>query len=300
MAWRSQASPGSGERGAEISRRGLVRFARNVPGRAAEAAVTSSDGESEYFVLVRYLFEFHNRNSTLSLPHCICSCPDKRQGYCKHSAAVLKDLAGSKSSKKGQGEAHKPQKPAWMLSAYSTAAADPVKAATPSAAAVSWSKKVQMDEERMRKLGLERCREFLKDTVSLGSKESQEMVSLLFGGRDAQSESYQNMACTKQFDTWNKIAMSSADHIYFALLLVLYDLCDPKEERRFQNLQAITSCVDAPAAVTATATKTIAETAGGSREREGDTKNLDFDRERKRPKVHHSAKEQVVDLSSED
>jgi hypothetical protein len=210
-AWRWRPSAGADEAGALACRAAPPRLLRAAWGAHVDAAARSSDGQTWYTVNVRWL---ETGEGGPLAAHAICSCPDKRQGYCKHAAAVLKAAAAQRGAASGGDEAP------WLRAAYG-APREPVLApdleVLPLPASVLRRVELFRAEERaLDLLGAEGTAALLLGTIMAprssepGVPDDGEVLSRLFGGEDAASEAYQLMTATRAFDAMRRLKASQS------------------------------------------------------------------------------------------
>lgn len=234
--WRCEPSPTAQERGDGLSRTGSVTLLRNSWGVGLESVVGGSSPGAEYHVLVRWP---GSRGAC-----CMCSCPDDRQGYCKHAAATLTVAKAARAQSSAAPAAPAPRKrPAWMLAAYSSsssAAAEPEPRAAEarSEAAEAWLAQLRRVEAHLVDAGAEGCRSLLADAVERSAM-CGSLVSQLLGGSDAASESYQAMPATLLFDTLAKIRQERNEPVLrWCLLYLHFDAALPFAKRLLLGLGA--------------------------------------------------------------
>ncbi len=230
MAWPYNPSSRVYEAGCLLASTGNVTIVnRNTdPDRHyIKAFVNSSDGKSKYFVLVRSLYPFFNRYngsnnySAKKLMHCICSCPDRRDGYCKHCAAVIEELKNMKEFGNNLQKINTKSK--WIQSAYSSSV-NTKEIISTNTDEKKWLRNFELIENAMNALGVKGCAQFLKNCVLKHDSPSREIVSVLFGGDEARSECYQSMHTTRLVDTWARIDNSTYEYIEFTILYLIYEL----------------------------------------------------------------------------
>jgi hypothetical protein len=224
-AWRWRPSPGADEAGAQACRAAPPRLLRSSWGLHVDAAARSSDGATLYTVHVRWLPTAAGEGGPLAA-HAICSCPDKREGYCKHAAAVLQAAAARRGEAPGAGGAP------WLRAAYGAP-----REATPQAEAPQLPagvlRRVELfraEERALDLLGAEGTAALLLGAVMAprsgepGVPDDGEVLSRLFGGEDAASESYQLMTATRAFDAMRRLKAAGPARARWAALVLLHDV----------------------------------------------------------------------------
>jgi hypothetical protein len=224
-AWRWRPSAGADEAGALACRAAPPRLLRAAWGAHVDAAARSSDGKNWYTVNVRWLPAATGEGGPLAA-HAICSCPDKRQGYCKHAAAVLQAAAAQRGAACGGDEAP------WLRAAYGAPreAASDLEVLPLPASVLRRVELFRAEERALDLLGAEGTAALLLGTIMAprssepGVPDDGEVLSRLFGGEDAASEAYQLMTATRAFDAMRRLKAAGAARARWAALVLLYDV----------------------------------------------------------------------------
>jgi len=199
--WRSQASSGADLMGIELRK---VSIIRSVAGRNIDAIVTGSGGK-RYGVVIRA----QDKGECFLV---MCSCPDKRDGYCKHVSAVKAFIS-------------KPMQPLGLQSEYLQSAFGQLDADSFDEAKC-WLDEFAGNEKRMEGSSSESIVSMVLGWLQHDKDAAKTIVQLL-GGKFTESSGYQAMSTTQYFDIKQILHDSNAvskDKLIWIVLYLLHDV----------------------------------------------------------------------------
>eukprot|EP00516_Mucochytrium_quahogii_P010531 CAMPEP_0203783036 /NCGR_PEP_ID=MMETSP0099_2-20121227/11437_1 /ASSEMBLY_ACC=CAM_ASM_000209 /TAXON_ID=96639 /ORGANISM=" , Strain NY0313808BC1" /LENGTH=215 /DNA_ID=CAMNT_0050684827 /DNA_START=234 /DNA_END=879 /DNA_ORIENTATION=- len=185
--WRSTPSPAILDKAKHIARFGEVDIETCEWGSIVYANVKSTpEADARYSILIQWI------DGKLT---CMCTCPDKRSGYCKHAAAVI-----IRAKTREKAPQTKKRKPSWLAAAYSSSASQETSTTTTTGTDDEWIRDVKANQSILNTIDHEQRIDFVSDIIQ-DDKKAAGVVSQLFGGKDVSSSSYQAMPITRLFDT---------------------------------------------------------------------------------------------------
>jgi len=227
--WQNSASAGAQEKGLTLVREGSAILLRGARGSRTDGIVRSSTGTGGpiYRVSVRY------PRGISEGAHGVCTCADKRKGFCKHVCALLES-----ARKLSEDESGGTKRPSWLASAYMPASSAKSFAETlaeQSEETKKWIVDLDQLENWLEKQSVDHLRDLLTESVS-ANEQCGSVISQIFGGSDASTSSYQGMVATRFFDTLRLVQEAKEGDLRWVIFYLCQDLQNPWILKRISSV----------------------------------------------------------------